>query len=150
MTRLAGEYKRATDRLHFGISTNLYHLTTTTGTLLPNLHLKYGEVKRIGTYPVSGTAAMDIYEGIYLDTEKVAIKVVRAVNADNHSAKVSFHEITCKPDFEEYASDSNGRSKSGATFGRRIRENISCHFMASAIMMDLSREWRSLGACYVY
>jgi hypothetical protein len=60
------------------------------GTLLPDFNLKRGEVKRLGLFPVSGTASMDIWEGQYLNGEKVAIKVVRAVHSDPKSLEVFY------------------------------------------------------------
>lgn len=53
-------------RVHSGLSSNLYHLQQQSGKLLPDFNLQSGEVKRIGQFPVSGTAAMDIYEGCFM------------------------------------------------------------------------------------
>ncbi|KAN0097713.1 Protein kinase-like domain containing protein [Tylopilus felleus] len=64
-----------------GLGTNLYQIQKSTGKLLANMHLQRGEVRRLGPYPVSGTGSMDIWEGIYLSEEKVAIKILRAVHS---------------------------------------------------------------------
>lgn len=83
-----GENKSTADRVHNGLSSNLWQLQQESGQLLPSFHLQSGEVTRIGQFPVSGTAAMDIYEGLYLQREKVAIKVVRSINANDKSLRV--------------------------------------------------------------
>ncbi|OJA14098.1 hypothetical protein AZE42_10008 [Rhizopogon vesiculosus] len=66
-----------TDR---GMESNLYHVQHSSLSLLPNMHLERGEVKRIGLYAVKGSGVADIWEGYYLNEEKVSIKVLRAVN----------------------------------------------------------------------
>lgn len=64
---------------------------------MPDLHLKSGEVKRVSEQPIKWTNAMDIYEGIYLQTERVYIKSLRIVDANEDSLRVgqifrlSFH-----------------------------------------------------------
>lgn len=73
------------DQRHLGIQRNLHHLQIKSGGLLPNLELRAGEVRRIGRNAVGGSAAMDIWEGIYLDEEKVAIKVIRAVHTSERN-----------------------------------------------------------------
>ncbi|KAJ7937244.1 kinase-like domain-containing protein [Mycena leptocephala] len=87
MQRLLGENIRTADRVHTGLSSNLYDLQYKSRELLPDFHLRSGEVVRIGQFPISGTSAMDIYEGLYLGREKVAIKVVRAVNSNENSLR---------------------------------------------------------------
>jgi hypothetical protein len=81
--------KNLADRQHNGLSSNLYQLSLQSEELLPNFHLGAGEVRKIGEFPVSGTAGMDIYEGLYLQNEKVAIKIIRAINSNEHSYRVS-------------------------------------------------------------
>ena len=56
--------------------------------MLVNMNLKRGEVRRVGQYPTGGTNTMDIWEGIYLNEEKVAIRIIRAVHASPTSLKV--------------------------------------------------------------
>ncbi|KAJ7699876.1 kinase-like domain-containing protein [Mycena rosella] len=87
MQQLLGENARTADRVHNGLSSNLYELQFQSHELLPDFNLRSGEVVRMGQFPISGTSAMDIYEGLYLGREKVAIKVVRAVNSDEHSLR---------------------------------------------------------------
>ncbi|KAF8143890.1 kinase-like protein [Mycena galopus ATCC 62051] len=73
--------------LNDGILSNLYDLQSTSRELLPDFNLRSGEVIRIGQFPISGSNAMDVYEGLYLGREKVAIKVIRAVTASQHSSR---------------------------------------------------------------
>ncbi|KAF8918399.1 kinase-like domain-containing protein [Mucidula mucida] len=81
------------DRVHTGLSTNLFQLQEASGLLLPNLQLRSGEVARTGQFPVRGTAAMDIYEGLYLKHKKVSIKVIRAIHADDKSLRRFLREV---------------------------------------------------------
>ncbi|KAJ4473806.1 kinase-like domain-containing protein [Lentinula aciculospora] len=87
------ENKNIADRTHNGLASNLYELQRQTDNLLPNMNLQSGEVVREGNFPVSGTAAMDIYKGRYLNREDVAIKVVRAVNSNEASKRRFMREV---------------------------------------------------------
>lgn len=93
--------------MNAGLQSNLYQVQVDSKSLLPEFNLKRGEVVRIGQFPVSGSASMDIWEvketlyitcafadphdlkGLYLGREKVAIKVIRAVTSDPRSLQVS-------------------------------------------------------------
>jgi hypothetical protein len=55
---MLGENIRAADRVHTGLSSNLYDLQYKSRELLPDFHLRSGEVVRIGQFPISGTSAM--------------------------------------------------------------------------------------------
>lgn len=87
--QLLAENRQTAERQHVGISTNLWQLQRTSGELMPDLHLKSGEVKRIGEQPIKWTNAMDIYEGLYLGNERVYIKCLRIVDANEDSLRVS-------------------------------------------------------------
>jgi hypothetical protein len=83
------ENKRTAEQRHKGISTNLWQFQRQSGELLPNLHLKSGEVMRVKEQPTKTTNVMDIYEGIYLGNERVYIKSLRGIEASEHSLRVS-------------------------------------------------------------
>ncbi|KAG2013889.1 TKL/TKL-ccin protein kinase, variant 2 [Coprinopsis cinerea AmutBmut pab1-1] len=85
MQMAMGENKQIAEAIQQGLSLNLYQLQKQSSELLPNRNLSSGEVKRIGEFPVAGTATMDIYEGLYLGKEKVSMKAIRAMKADEKS-----------------------------------------------------------------
>ncbi|TFK43141.1 kinase-like domain-containing protein [Crucibulum laeve] len=88
-----GANKQEAERVHAGISSSLYDLQKKSRTLLPNFHLKSGEVKKIGEYAIRGTTTMDVYEGLYLEREKVTIKAIRAMSADEKSRRRFQREV---------------------------------------------------------
>jgi hypothetical protein len=94
------------DPRHNMLQRNLHYFQRESGDLLPDLELKRGEVRRMGKvhshflfavyfdshgvqYAVGGSNAMDVWEGIYLDDEKVSIKVMRAVHSNEKNMNVS-------------------------------------------------------------
>ncbi|KAF9256247.1 kinase-like protein [Marasmius fiardii PR-910] len=83
---MGGLQSSSTDK-YVAISKNLHDIQASTKTLLPNLHLVSGEITDIEEQAVSGTTSMDIFRGRYLQKEKVAIKVMRSVNADENTKR---------------------------------------------------------------
>lgn len=69
----------AGDFRHNGLQKNLYTIQKSSGQLLPKYELKHGEVRRVSSNPVGGSAAFDIWMGEYLGQERCAIKVVRGI-----------------------------------------------------------------------
>ncbi|KAK1216148.1 hypothetical protein PQX77_021227 [Marasmius sp. AFHP31] len=76
-----------------GLSQNLYQLQITTKVLLPEPNLVSGEITGMEKRAVAGTATVDVYRGQYLQREKVAIKVVRAVEGDGHTMRRFLREV---------------------------------------------------------
>lgn len=56
--------------------------------LLPNVELEAGEVQKIGLAPIGGASEFDFYEGLYLSTEKVLLKIIRTRNFTDKHRKV--------------------------------------------------------------
>lgn len=86
-----GENQQNAADLHKGLSTNLYHYQSQCKELLPDMHLQSGEVKKIGKNPVrkSSSGLLDIYEGLYLGSERVDIKVIHSMNFDEKNKRVN-------------------------------------------------------------
>ncbi|KAG6833763.1 hypothetical protein H0H87_001195 [Tephrocybe sp. NHM501043] len=89
MQDLMAENKRLAEHTHSGMSKNLWQLQSKSGELMPELHLKSGEVRRTSAQPIKCTSIVDMYEGLYLETEKVYIKSLRVVDANEQSLRVS-------------------------------------------------------------
>lgn len=87
-----GENKQNAAEVHKGLSTNLYRYQSQCKELLPDLHLQSGEVKKIGKNPVrkSSSGMLDIYEGLYLGSERVDIKVIHSMNFDERNIRVRY------------------------------------------------------------
>ena len=60
------------------------------------MDLNRGEVRRVSSFAVKGTSRIDIWEGCYLNEEKVAIKVIRAVYASPKTLKVYILLYCCE------------------------------------------------------
>jgi len=104
------ENKKTAEQRHNGISTNLWQLQRQSGELLPDLHLKSGEVTRVREQPIKSTNVMDIYDGIYLGNERVYIKILRGIEANEHSLRVSHVLIELLKSLDcNLTSDSQGK-----------------------------------------
>ncbi|KAJ7831258.1 kinase-like domain-containing protein [Mycena leptocephala] len=81
---LLGESLIHGDGFHSGLSTNLDGpLERENDQFLHEFQLRRGEVVRVGIMAVSASGSYETYEGLYLDNEKVAVKVVRAMHLDS-------------------------------------------------------------------
>lgn len=57
------------------------------------MNLQRGEVRRTSNHAVNGTSRTDVWEGCYLNEEKVAIRVLRAVYATPKTLKVHYFNV---------------------------------------------------------
>ncbi|KAE9393766.1 kinase-like protein [Gymnopus androsaceus JB14] len=93
MQTCLSETKHNADQIHNGLAVSLYNLQQHTKLLLPKLNLESGEVLILTRFPISSTSTMDIYEGLYLNQEKVTIKMMRAVNSNEKSKARFMREV---------------------------------------------------------
>jgi hypothetical protein len=63
------------------------------GQLPPIAFLEGHECKLVGTSPVAGSTVYDIYEGLWLGEEKVAVKVLRSSKASGDNVRVSLRSF---------------------------------------------------------
>ena len=75
--------------VHNLIARDLYNITKKNNLMLPEDTLEAGEVKRLGTQPVGGSAEYDVWKGLYLDNEECMLKVIRAANFGEKQKMVS-------------------------------------------------------------
>lgn len=75
--------------MHKMLARDLYNVTKKNKLMLPEDELKAGEVKRVGTHPVGGSAEFDLWEGLYLENEKCILKVIRAASISEGQRRVS-------------------------------------------------------------
>ena len=121
-----GENKQIAERIQQGLSSNLYQLQRKTGHLLPNFNLNSGEVKRTGSFPVRGNATMDIYEGIYLGSEKVSMKAIRAMKTDERTVHVRASSLRWVAVVQFNPRGLNGKGRSGRKSGNATVESSLC------------------------
>ena len=76
---------------HKMLARELYSVQLKHKLLLPGVELKAGEVKRVGTQPIGGSAEFDIWEGLYLENEKCTLKVIRAASFTERQRTVGHH-----------------------------------------------------------
>ncbi|KAJ7224674.1 kinase-like domain-containing protein [Mycena pura] len=87
--QLLGGTVQAGDHLHSGLASNLYSLQMQSRELLPDSNLRSGEVLRLNEIPIRANSTMYIYAGLYLHREKVDIKMIPVVKANEDSLRVS-------------------------------------------------------------
>ncbi|KIJ56647.1 hypothetical protein M422DRAFT_197712 [Sphaerobolus stellatus SS14] len=68
------------------LETSLYTVHKKSGQLLPDVDINK-EIRRIGKHPVAGNAAFDVWEGLWLGREKVAMKTIRGVQVTPNTRK---------------------------------------------------------------
>ncbi|KAF8520465.1 kinase-like protein [Hysterangium stoloniferum] len=59
---------------------SLHAVQRGSGRLPPAIALEAKEGRRVGSHPVGGNAAFDIWEGVWLKREKVALKTIRSID----------------------------------------------------------------------
>jgi hypothetical protein len=59
--------------------------------LLPDIELKAGEVRRIGTRAIGGDSFVDLWDGLYLDKSKVVLKNIRTADFNQKRREVRYH-----------------------------------------------------------
>jgi hypothetical protein len=88
-----GLYEKGSPR-HKELQASLHNLLTSRGSMVPIAELASGEVSRVGSFPVAGSSSFDIWEGLWLDKEKVALKVLRGVNMGPSTRRVRLLTVT--------------------------------------------------------
>lgn len=111
-----------------GLESNLYTLLRSSRTLLPDMNLKRGEVRRTNDYIVKGTRWINVWEGCYLNEEKVAIQVLSAVYATPKTLKVHHPNIVVVVFNQLICRGSNWRRRFGEECSKRIKESTSFRY----------------------
>jgi len=75
---------------HANISRGLLGMQQASGQLPPIAFLEGHECKLVGAAPIAGSTVYDVYEGLWLGEEKVAVKVLRSSKASDNNVK-RFH-----------------------------------------------------------
>lgn len=92
------EHKVVSDEGRKRMAKNLYKLLQLSSLVPPECQLGSGEIEWSGEVPIEGgNKNVDMYKGLYLESEDVRIKVIRTVNMkDDNTVKV------CLPGAEFY------------------------------------------------
>lgn len=104
------------------------------------MNLKRGEAKRTSTYAVKGTVRTDVWEGIYLNEEKVAIKVIRAVYASPTTLKVYILIYCCESSINFMCRGSRQKRKFGEGCTKPTKENTPFRYTVFVKSMGIFRE----------
>ncbi|KAG9075803.1 hypothetical protein FRC06_009880, partial [Ceratobasidium sp. 370] len=75
---------------HMNISRGLLGMQQASGELPPIAFLEGHECRLTGNAPIAGSTVYDVYEGLWLGEEKVAVKVLRSSKASENNVK-RFH-----------------------------------------------------------
>ncbi|GJJ07439.1 hypothetical protein Clacol_001641 [Clathrus columnatus] len=75
------------------IQESLYSVHKRSGELPPEVNLAGGEARRVSRFPRAGNATFDIWEGLWLGHEKVAMKTLRGVRVSPETRKRYLREI---------------------------------------------------------
>jgi len=70
-----------------GLERSLHAVQKGSGRLPPAVALEAKEGRRIGSHPIGGNAAFDIWEGVWLKREKVALKTIRSIDVSPGTIK---------------------------------------------------------------
>ena len=90
LAKTLGLYEKGSQR-HDELQDGLQCLLTSRGYATTSSELTSGEVRRVGSFPVDGNSRFDIWEGLLYGTKKVALKVLRGINVDPCTKRVSLN-----------------------------------------------------------
>jgi len=71
------------------LQATLYELQTGSNELLPEIDLPGGEARRFGRHPIGGNGFFDIWKGLWLGRDEVAMKTLRSVRVEPKTREVN-------------------------------------------------------------